>query len=423
MPGLAALGLVRVALAAAPLGDAVALLQQDATASGTLARREDLPHEAGLLERPRVPGRSGSHLLHGTPPAGDRQCLGHASGHDCSRCPPPGASGESRRAPEGAEAPLPRADRIAVFAQVFNQTIWGEIRDCIANVGQARGARTVDVYVAVVREAPGIAAELQRLQDDGTVSRAAVQLVRNQGADIGQFMQQIQEPRGKYDLVLKMHSKTGNMWRKSMLGSLCGSPDQVESIWQQFEGNTNLGIVGPPAWTWTYPSDVKETLRSKLLGSEAQTDWVPPKRMQNWMKVAWGVIYPCEILTDFPDPKQFGLLAGSTYWSRAYPLLENDALRKAIPMFLEMFGQQGYHTGCDTEPCHHMYALERVIPTMIKARFGLEIDIARDNRPPEGWMPNTTDKVGGHAWKTGSEMEASVQGDHEVAPPQKGVFR
>mmetsp|Transcript_38596 Transcript_38596/g.110434 ORF Transcript_38596/g.110434 Transcript_38596/m.110434 type:complete len:427 (+) Transcript_38596:114-1394(+) len=426
MLGVAALGLLRVALAGAPLGDDVALLQTDSTPLGRLG----LPEETGLLARPRmphVPGRFGGHLDHGVQPAGDRRpCLGHASGHNCSQCPSPPGAGEGRsgRAPEGAEAPLQRTDRIAVFAQVFNHTIWGEIRDCIANVGQARGARTVDVYVAVVREAPGIAAELQRMKDSGSVSQAAVQLVRNQGADIGQFMQQIQEPRGKYDLVLKMHSKTGNMWRKSMLGSLCGSPDQVESIWQQFEGNTNLGIVGPPAWTWTYPSDVKETLRSKLLGSEAQTDWVPPKRMQNWMKVAWGVIYPCEILTDFPDPKQFGLLAGSTYWSRAYPLLENDALRKAIPMFLEMFGQQGYHTGCDTEPCHHMYALERVIPTMIKARFGLEIDIARDNRPPEGWMPNTTDKVGGHAWKTGDHQGAApASGDHRPAPPRKGVFR
>jgi hypothetical protein len=418
MLGVAALGLLRVALAMAPLGDDVALLQGD-SALGMPDQLEDPLEEPELLEwphMPHVPGRFGSHLLHGAQPSDDRHCMGYASGHNCSQCP--SLDAEGRR----LGAPSPRADRIAVFAQVFNHTIWGEIRDCIANVGQARGARTVDVYVAVVREAPSIAAELRRMQDNGSVSQAAVQLVRNQGADIGQFMQQIKELRGEYDLVLKMHSKTGNLWRKSMLGSLCGSPDQVQKIWQQFEGNASLGIVGPPAWTWTYPSDVKETLRSKLVGSEAQADWVPPQRMQNWMKVAWGVIFPCEMLTAFPDPKQFGLLAGSTYWARAYPLLQNDALRTAIPMFLKMFGQ-GYHTGCDTDSCHHMYALERVIPTMIKARYGLEIDIAPDNRPPEGWMPKTTDKVGGHAWKTGSEHPAPAQKDHKVAPTRRSAFR
>jgi hypothetical protein len=422
---VAALGLLRVALARAPLGDDVVLLQRDSTSSGMLDQLEDLPDDSDLLEwphMPHMPGRFGSHLLHGVQPSDDQQCLGYASGHNCSQCPSLDTGEQRRLAPEGAAAPPPRTDRIAVFAQVFNHTIWGEIRDCIATVGQARGARTVDVYVAVVREAPSIAAELRRMQDNGSVSQAAVQLVRNQGADIGQFMQQIKELRGEYDLVLKMHSKTGNLWRKSMLGSLCGSPDQVQKIWQQFEGNASLGIVGPPAWTWTYPSDVKETLRSKLVGSEAQADWVPPQRMQNWMKVAWGVIFPCEMLTAFPDPKQFGLLAGSTYWARAYPLLQNDALRTAIPMFLKMFGQ-GYHTGCDTDSCHHMYALERVIPTMIKARYGLEIDIAPDNRPPEGWMPKTTDKVGGHAWKTGSEHPAPAQKDHKVAPTRRSAFR
>jgi len=419
MVGVAALGLLHVAFARAHLGDDVCLLQRDSTSSGVLDQPEDSPGEAGLVEWPHlhVPGRFGSHLLHGAEPLDDRGCMGYASGHNCSRCPSVDAREQMRLA-----VPPPKADRIAVLAQVFNHTIWGEIRDCIANVGQAKGARTVDVYVAVVREAPGIAADLRRMQDNGSVSQASVQLVKNQGADIGQFMQQIMELRGEYDLVLKMHSKTGNLWRKSMLGSLCGSPDQVQKIWQQFEGNAGLGIVGPPAWTWTYPSDVKETLRSKLVGNEAQAqaDWVPPQRMQNLMKAAWGVIFPCEMLATFPDPKQFGLLAGSTYWSRAYPLLQNDALRAAIPKFLKMFGQ-GYHTGCDTDGCHSMYALERVIPTMIKARYGLEIDIAPDNRPPEGWMPKTTDKVGGHAWKTGSEKDATTA--PKAAPPRKSVFR
>lgn len=342
----------------------------------------------------------------------DELCLGRHTGTDCDSCPARGPDERPPGPPPPPQAPAAGTGSVAVFAQVFNHDIWGELRHCIGTVGKARGRRTVDVYLAVVKDNPNITNEIMQWQDAGLVTHASVQVVRNSGADIGQFMQQvqhIQELHKEYDIMLKIHSKTNHAWRVSMLGSLCGSEEQVQSIWQQFEGNNNLGIVGPPAWTWTNTTDYKETLKKNMrtlqeLQDQGRLGWEPTMAMQNLMILAWGIIFPCEKGKEFPSPTEFAIIAGSMYWSRGYPLLQNEAFLASVPKFLGIFGE-GYHTGCKTDGCQQAYALERVIPTMVVAKYQLQVGTARENRPASGhWVSKWELKkahFGGPQWGSG----------------------
>ena len=70
----------------------------------------------------------------------------------------------------------------------------------------------------------------------------------NAGADVGQFLNQLSrtlERTTRYDFVLKMHSKTDATWRQRSIATLCGSTEQVHSLYAAFEGNPSLGVVAP----------------------------------------------------------------------------------------------------------------------------------------------------------------------------------
>jgi len=267
----------------------------------------------------------------------------------------------------GAGAPA------AIFVQVANTSVWPELRDCIRNVAEAARHRSdlskLDLHVALTRTDATLEDEVRRMPAEiRGVSNAFVSVVQNRGADIGEFMQQVQyvhqhSSNFSYDLILKIHSKSsrGN-WRRRMLNTLCGSPDQARTIFGMFGERPNLGLVGPYKLVWTYDTPKENVFGS--LGDYGFRIGDTERKMAN----TWDVIYPGE--HSFPPRDRYLISGGSMFWVRPGPLL-SDEFQSAIPKFLSMW-DDGYDRNCTTAACDHMFALERVIPTIYYGRYRLD---------------------------------------------------
>merc|ERR1719507_54723 len=97
--------------------------------------------------------------------------------------------------------------------------------------------------------------------------------------------------------------------------------------------------------------------------------------MQEDMRETWRFIYSEE--RSFPGPEGYAVCAGSSFWSRADPLLKDRELLAAVPRFLNIW-ETGYHRivchhGRGKAGCRMLYALERVLPTIVHGRSGLAV--------------------------------------------------
>jgi len=272
----------------------------------------------------------------------------------------------------GAGAPA------AIFAQVANTSVWQELRGCILNIAEAARHHSelskFDLHVALTRTDVALEDEVRRMPAEiPGLSNAFVSVVQNRGADIGEFMQQVQHVHQhssdfNYDLVVKIHSKSSSgsdetlAWRRRMLKSLCGSPDQVRTILGMFGERPNLGLVGPYKLVWTY-----DTPKENVFGSLGDYGFRIGDTERK-MASTWDVIYPGE--HSFPPRDRYLISGGSMFWVRPGPLL-SDEFQRAIPKFLSMW-DDGYDPNCTTAACDHMFALERVIPTIYYGRYQLD---------------------------------------------------
>lgn len=261
------------------------------------------------------------------------------------------------------ETPSGKVRSIAIVAQMHNVALWPELAKCIATVAEIRRAPqrqnlSIDLHLSLTGENNTISDRVQRLRAKVGLEEASVTVVSNLGADIGQFLQQVQiigkhnstSKFKHYDLLLKIHSKTADVWRKHMMDALCGHARNVENLVRTFEKQQNIGMVGSGM----------QTFRHNLLPSKGH------------IKHAYRNIYPGERLSE----KDYRLVAGSWFWSRAAPFLENSNLLATIPAWLRVFPRV-YHTAqtcaANDAGCNLMFALERVFPTMIKAHFHLDV--------------------------------------------------
>jgi len=272
-------------------------------------------------------------------------------------------SQESRTGGAGASA--------AIFAQVANTSVWPELRGCIRNVAEAArhhpGLSKLDLHVALTRADAALEDEVRRMRTEiPGLSDAFASVVQNRGADIGEFMQQVQyvhqhSSNFSYDLVLKIHSKSsrGN-WRRRMLSTLCGGPGQT--ILGMFGERPRLGLVGPYKLVWTYDTPNEDVFGS--LGDYGFRVGDTERKMAN----TWEIIYPGE--HSFPPRDRYLISGGSMFWVRPGPLL-SDEFQSAIPKFLSVW-DEGYNRSCTTAACDHMFALERVIPTIYYGRYRLD---------------------------------------------------
>ena len=102
-------------------------------------------------------------------------------------------------------------------------------------------------------------------------SQIIVQTVKNRGADVGQFLQQIQATTVQnFDAILKIHTKSDRQHRQWMLSHLCGTP-QAASI------PSTLALYK------TYQTVSAELLAAKAVGGGAAVGG------STFLKVAGGV--------------------------------------------------------------------------------------------------------------------------------------
>jgi len=267
-----------------------------------------------------------------------------------------------------------RVQSIAIFAQVFNTDLWTELQQCVQNVIAARENRTVSLYIALTKANQTIQEDAAHMQSMGGLAESKVNIVRNVGADIGEFLQQVQlhsASASKSNVFLKLHTKSGERWRELMIQSLCGSPRQVARVLARFE-NEEVGVVGPPGLTWTsdgLPADPTENTHNRhlgfSLGSLEGLFGVPGAPLQQLPEYdeTWNFIYG----EDSDPPDVWTICAGSWFWSRSRPILSDTHLLAAVAQFLQVW-ETGYSTDgyseCKTFACRSIYALERVLPTI-----------------------------------------------------------
>jgi len=269
---------------------------------------------------------------------------------------------------------------VAVFVQMAYPRVWPYLRECVSNVLEAaanisqrgdRFRRNVDVYIGMLKPNSSIEEDARLLLDKWSAGvRFQTRLVindalENKGSDVGLFFQQMQQVTdpAKYDVLLKVHSKSTVPWRCQMLTSLCGSVEQVRQILDGFDHQSNLGLVGPWALTlqWDTPySDVYDQMGNLAFHSTSAA--------HHMMKV-WDFIYTGK---DFPHKDHLLMAAGSMYWVRSASFLQNARLHDAVSRFLGAWQNvTGVDRKCRTRACRDAFGLERILPTLVVSEYGL----------------------------------------------------
>eukprot|EP00930_Biecheleria_cincta_P093310 TRINITY_DN8358_c0_g1_i1.p1 TRINITY_DN8358_c0_g1~~TRINITY_DN8358_c0_g1_i1.p1 ORF type:complete len:282 (-),score=44.44 TRINITY_DN8358_c0_g1_i1:39-884(-) len=253
--------------------------------------------------------------------------------------------------------------RVAVFVQAANPSLWGEMQSCVENVAEGHTG-PLDVFVSAVgSEARGSfqssLEKSEKLKKRVGGVKVQVDVVENRGADIGQFLQQLQKipkaPTTKpYDFVLKIHTKSDFKLRHWSLDSLCGSPGAVKKVMARFASDESLAMTGGKYMVLHWPR-----IDYHWVSGGA---WHPTEIAA--MQKAWPMLSDMQM----PPVRKWTIVANSFYWVRGDQILEGE-LPKAIPALLASM-PYGYKTGSSAQTSH---ALERLIPTMINSK-GLKVE-------------------------------------------------
>jgi len=239
----------------------------------------------------------------------------------------------------------------AVYLQVGNRKLWRDMAACARAVAGSRTLQHVDLYISSFEPLPAFQASVQK---PPFFRQVFFQGVRNLGADLGQFLQQLQATptltkaagvASDYDLILKMHTKTDANWRGSAIDDLCGSVEQVDKIVRHFQSRVNLGMLGPEGLVFRPVGQFGHTFLPREI----------PAMRQVW-----------ELIVDEPlveDPMQWVMNAGSFCWARA-GFFSEPKLQAALPKLIEIM-PAGYQTGSCCLPPH---GFERVLGTWMAWR-------------------------------------------------------
>lgn len=150
----------------------------------------------------------------------------------------------------------PPTPSVAVHLHVHYTELLDELLDAVANIpGDFR------LFVTTTQAADPVAATVH-----ARFPQAQVWQTPNQGKDIGPFIDALCRHRlDQYALVLKLHGKKsrnqpgylqavralfgndiadGDDWRRKLVAPIAGNPQRILQIWQAFENDPELGMVG-----------------------------------------------------------------------------------------------------------------------------------------------------------------------------------
>ena len=262
--------------------------------------------------------------------------------------------------PDGSVSHVARPNRVAMFLQIHNVSLWPALLPCMENVLKA--VSSVKLYAITTSEENVEklkAFTMQLKQDYPSLSGVVVSLGVNKGADLGLFLQQLQlYEEMNFEVLLKIHSKRKAEWRGLAVDPLCGSVAIVQKNVARLQ-NGSVGMIGPSGLTWGPKARLKDVLLK--LGTKGYNEVA----MQG-MEAAWSLISPN---TKLPKQKHWKIAAGSCFWvSRRHMKLWESKLFPAIPSILGNLST-GYKTGCDKAgdfSCLVTVGLERILPTLIQ---------------------------------------------------------
>mmetsp|Transcript_40084 Transcript_40084/g.63011 ORF Transcript_40084/g.63011 Transcript_40084/m.63011 type:complete len:324 (+) Transcript_40084:39-1010(+) len=267
------------------------------------------------------------------------------------------------------------APRVAVYLQVGtnDEEIWGEMYTCISNVAKSH-TRQVDVYLStVVDNHEKTNFYYQNLSDVDGVSKVMVQELKNRGADVGQFFQQLLATDiGGYQAVLKIHTKTKRYWRQYMLESLCGTANTAKAAIEYFQTHPEVGIIGPSTLTqfrrdstYSYGSFFCELLECGP-GDDNRPIFGVHMDSLTW---CWKVMTNSD---ELPPAEIWTIIAGDMFWVRG-ACLNTQRFFRSIPTLINNM-TEGYVEGSFGKPEH---AMERWIPTLVRLDGWTVADMAR----------------------------------------------
>jgi Glycosyltransferase WbsX len=257
--------------------------------------------------------------------------------------------------------------KYAIFLQLgVNSDLFNELLQCASNTAAAmNGESYLDIYLSVLKHDILKKDEYQReLSKLPSVDRVFVSSTDNEGADYGQFMAQLQlalRNRGNYLAILKTHSKSDNYWRRRMIESLCGSPNQVRSILSGMAQSEKVKLVAPLGTTFgpSTPVDLIYPRIREIYGMNSCMEAFDSKTV-----LQMESLYNLLSNTNTDNPKSIPqedlvIVAGSSFWID-WGSLQVDKWVKNHKTIRAGF-TKGYSRNLGME-----HVLERLIPTMLK---------------------------------------------------------
>ncbi len=251
--------------------------------------------------------------------------------------------------------------RVAVVIHVYYSDLVTELAESLKNIPVP-----CDVYVTNASD--------QEISSDvfavGNVQNSVVIPIKNHGRDIAPLVYLANAGYlDPYDLILKVHTKkspwreahqelsgSGDDWRDNILGSLVGSPSQVQRILDEFALNPRLGAVGAP---------------DSIVGSEF---WGGDEELVGELGKRLGLRFNHEDLE---------FISGSMYWIRGFLL---QGLRSLCMHYFDFHEEEGQIDGTTA------HAVERLIGLLTKEAGLLSIETSdfegeADNKRsiPDAW--------------------------------------
>ena len=136
--------------------------------------------------------------------------------------------------------------RIAVLLHLFTVSLADEFARYCDNITKA--GYHYDIYITIPKGVDY--GKLRELWPQSTILA-----VENKGFDIGPFWLSFDRIRNQpYDVILKLHSKSNDQWRRELIAPILGSPERVRYCLDLLADPTT-GLVGSEKWLLTVPSD------------------------------------------------------------------------------------------------------------------------------------------------------------------------
>jgi lipopolysaccharide biosynthesis protein len=85
--------------------------------------------------------------------------------------------------------------------------------------------------------------------------------------DIGPFLKQIKlikESGKSYNYILKLHSKSDNIWRNELMDPLLSNPETIKNYLHSFTNNSDVGMVCSKGWLLNM-DNLNNSILSELL--------------------------------------------------------------------------------------------------------------------------------------------------------------